>query len=309
MATLQSDTGVIVIGAPRTTLRDFYHLFLRMRWSSAIGLITVLYLVLNCVFAAVFVSFGGVGNARHGSFWDAFCFSVQTMGTIGYGAMYPASVAANAVVVVESVVSLLVTALTTGLVFAKFSLSSARIAFSRVAAIGPMDGVPTLMLRIGNERGNTILEATIRVVMIRTERQREGTMFYRMIDLPLARERSPAMARSWTVLHPIGPGSPLQGMTPEQAKRDEVELMVTVVGTDDTSLQPVHARKRYLDTDIVWGARHADILSETEDGNIVLDVRRFHDIEPTKPIDGFPYPRDDEGTGGLAAESDGRAAQ
>jgi inward rectifier potassium channel len=309
MATQQSDTGVIVIGAPRTTLRDFYHLFLRMRWSAAIAFITGSYLLLNALFAAVFVSTGGVGNARSGNFWDAFCFSVQTMGTIGYGAMYPASVAANAVVVVESVVSLLVTALTTGLVFAKFSLSSARIAFSRVAAIGPMDGVPTLMIRVGNERGNTILEATIRVVMLRTERHKEGTMFYRMIDLPLARERSPAMARSWTVLHPIAPGSPLYGMTPEQVKRDEVELMVTVVGTDDTSLQPVHARKRYLDTEIAWGARHSDILSETEDGNIVLDVRRFHDIEPTEPIDGFPYPTQDTASRELAAATGGRAAQ
>ena len=38
---------------------------------------------------------GGVANVRPRSFWDAFCFSVQTMGTIGYGSMYPTSVAAN----------------------------------------------------------------------------------------------------------------------------------------------------------------------------------------------------------------------
>ena len=56
------------------------------------------------------------------------------------------------------------TALATGLVFAKFSRSTARVVFSKHAVIGPMDGVPTLMLRVGNERGNSILEATIRVV-------------------------------------------------------------------------------------------------------------------------------------------------
>ena len=64
-----------------------------------------------------------------------------------------------------------------------------------------------------------------------------------------------------------------------------------VVGTDDTSLQPVHARRRYLVEEIVWGARHADVLSEDDHGNVILDVRRFHDIVPTVPIDGFPYPR------------------
>jgi inward rectifier potassium channel len=53
----------------------------------------------------------------------------------------------------------------------------------------------------------------------------------------------------------------------------------------------VHARRRYLASEIVWGARHADVLSEDEHGNVILDIRRFHDIVPTEPIDGFPYPR------------------
>ncbi len=122
-------------------------------------------------------------------------------------------------------------------------------------------------------------------------RLKEGTIFYRMIDLKLTRERSPAMSRSWTVLHPITPDSPLYGATPESLARDEVELVVTLVGTDDTSLQPVHARSRYLDRDIVWGARHADVLSEGPDGRLTLDVRQFDELTETAAIEGFPYPR------------------
>ena len=285
-----TETGVTIIGAPRTTLRDFYYLFLKVRWSVAIAVIVVAYLALNALFAVGYLALGGVANARFGSFYDAFCFSVETMGTIGYGAMYPASAAANAIMIVESVTSLVITAVATGLIFAKFSRSSARIAFSRHAVIGPMDGVPTLMLRVGNERGNQILEATIRVALVRTEITKEKTKFYRMYDLRLSRERSPAMARSWTVLHPIDADSPLFGATPESVVRDEIELIVNLVGTDDTSLQPVHARRRYQEHEIIWGARHADILTEDEEGNIVVDVRRFHDINPTEPLEGFPYP-------------------
>jgi inward rectifier potassium channel len=288
--TQTTETGVTVIGAPRTTLRDFYYLFLKARWSVAIAVIVVAYLALNAVFAVAYLGLGGVANARLGSFWDAFCFSVETMGTIGYGAMYPASAAANAIMIVESVTSLVITALATGLIFAKFSRSSARIAFSRHAVIGPMDGVPTLMLRVGNERGNQILEATIRVALLRTEVTKEKMKFYRMYDLRLSRERSPAVARSWTVLHPIDADSPLYRATPESVSRDEIELIVNLVGTDDTSLQPVHARKRYQEHEIIWGARHEDILTEDEEGNIVMDVRRFHDIKPTEPFEGFPYP-------------------
>jgi inward rectifier potassium channel len=284
--------GVTVVGAPATTLRDFYHLFLRSRWAVALLAIVGAYLALNAVFAVGYYALGGIANAAPGSFFDAFCFSVQTMGTVGYGAMYPSSRAANIIVIAESVTSLIVTAVATGLVFAKFSRSTARVAFSEHAVIGPMDGVPTLMLRVGNERGNAILEATIRVSIIRTEKTKEGATFFRMYDLRLTRDRSPAMARSWNVLHPIVPDSPLFGATPESAKRDEIELVATLVGVDDTSLQPVHARKRYSESEIIWGARHADVLSEDAQGNLILDIRRFHDVVPTKPIEGFPYPRE-----------------
>jgi inward rectifier potassium channel len=291
-----TETGVSVIGAPRTTLRDFYYVFLKVRWSAAIAVIVVAYLALNAVFAGAYLVVGGITNARPGSFFDALCFSVETMGTVGYGWMYPTSTAANAIMIVESVTSLIVTAVATGLVFAKFSRSSARVVFSKHAVIGPMDGVPTLMLRVGNERGNQILEATIRVSMVRTEMTKEKMKFYRMYDLRLSRERSPAMQRSWTVLHPIDEQSPLYGATPESVVRDEIEIIATIVGTDDTSLQPVHARKRYEDHDIVWGARHEDILTETDDGSLVLDVRRFHDIRPTEPFEGFPYPAESTST-------------
>jgi inward rectifier potassium channel len=291
MAQPSTEAGITVVGAPKTTLRDSYHWFLRTRWSVALAAIVGAYMALNTLFACAYMITGGVANARARSFWDALCFSVETMGTIGYGAMYPSSVGANAVMIVESVTSLVVTAVATGLVFAKFSRSSARIAFSRYAVIAPMDGVPTLMLRVGNERGNQILEATIRLALVRTERTKEGMTFYRLYDLVLTRERSAVIARSWTVLHPIVQGSPLFGASPTALKRDEVEVVASVVGTDDTSLQPVHARKRYLDADILWGARHADVLSEDQDGNLVLDVRKFHDVVPTLPIEGFPYPK------------------
>jgi inward rectifier potassium channel len=289
MATSPEPTEIRVIGAPRTLLRDVYHRFLLVRWPAAIGAIVFSYLGLNALFAAAYYEFGGVANARQGSFFDVFCFSVQTMGTIGYGAMYPTSAAANSIVIVESVTSLLVTALATGLVFAKFSRSTARVAFSRQAVIGPMEGIPTLMVRVGNERGNAILEATLRLTMTRTEKTKEGMTFYRLYDLRLLRERSPMMRRSWTVMHQIDADSPLFGATPATLERDEIELVVTLAGMDDTSMQPVHARKRYLGFEILWGARYADVLSESGDGSLILDVRRFHDVVPTEPVDGFPY--------------------
>jgi inward rectifier potassium channel len=282
---------VTAVGIRRMPFRDLYHRFLRLSWPAALGVIVVLFLVLNALFATLYFVLGGVANARPGSYADAFFFSVQTMGTIGYGSMYPATLATNVIVVAEAVVSLLVTAVATGLVFTKFSQSTARIMFSRHVTIAPWDGVPTMTFRVSNERGNQILEAQVRVILIRTEKTREGVTFYRMVDLPLSRDRSPAFARSWTVMHPILPGTPLHGATPESLKKCEAELVVSIVGTDDTSLQPVHSRHQYADQEVLWGMRHADILSEQPDGRLVLDVSRFHDVVPTEPTEGFPYPR------------------
>src|SRR5208282_4202734 len=149
-----------------------------------------------------------------GSFGDAFYFATQTFGAVGSGA-YPTSTAAHALVVAESICVLLLTAVSTGLLFAKFSQTNARIVFTKQVVISPMDGIPTLMFRLGNERSNRIIEAQIRAVLMRTERTVEGTSIYRMHDLPLTRDRSPALSRSWTALHPITPGSPLHGQTPE----------------------------------------------------------------------------------------------
>ncbi len=291
MANRNSDPtpGVTVLGAPRAPFRDIHYRFLRAPWWLALTAIVLAFLALNAVYAIIYVWTGGIRDARPGSFVDAFYFSVQTMGTIGYGDMYPVSRAANLVVVTEAVASLIVSALVTGLVFSKFSTLQARVAFTRTITIAPMDGVPTMMFRLGNERGNQIVEAHLRVAIIRAERTREGMTFYRLIDLPLARERSSAFTRSWTALHPITPGSPLHGMTEASMRAEELEFVVSVTGTDDTSLQPVLARRNYTHKDVVWGARHADILSEQADGSLVLDLRKFHDTIVTPATEDFPY--------------------
>ena len=279
-----------VENAPRAVVQDLYHAMMAAPWWVAVLTIVGTFLVLNALFAFCYMATHGVANAREGSFVDAFFFSVQTMGTIGYGAMYPVSSLANVLVVAEAVVSLVVTAMATGIVFAKFSQSQSRIFFSNQVAIAPMDGVPTLMFRAGNARNNQIVEATLRVVLVRTERTREGMTFYRMYDLPLVRERTPALYRSWTAMHAIVPGTLLYGETPASLKASETELIITLIGTDDTSLQPVHARRRYTDDDIVWGARHADVLREEPSGELVLDLAKFHTLVPTEPIAEFPYP-------------------
>jgi inward rectifier potassium channel len=286
-----ADYVIKVLGDRASPVRDFYHALLRRPWWVTIASISGCFLLVNAIFAAAFLAAGGIEHANPGSFLDAFFFSVQTMGTIGYGALYPASPLANVLVVAESIASLTLTALATGLVFAKFSRSTARLAFTREAVISLVDATPTLMFRLSNQRGNRIVDARITAVLVRKELTAEGATFYRMIDLRLSRERALSLSRSWSVMHPIDAASPLAGKTPEALAADETEIGVMVVGLDDTSMQPVHASHQYFARQVLWGARHADILSESSDGNMVIDLDKFHDVELTPPSDGFPYPR------------------
>jgi inward rectifier potassium channel len=282
---------ILVIGARRTPFNDVYHHLLRAPWWLDLLAVSGLFLLLNLVFAVGYVSVGGIEGARPGSLADHFFFSVQTMGTIGYGVMHPLSTAAETLVTCEVLVGVSLVALASGILFAKFSVPQARMQFAQSVTISPFDGVPTLMFRLGNERATQIIEASVRVVMIRTERTSEGVTYYRMRDLRLERDHSPAIARSWTVMHTIDEASPLHGATPETLARDEVELMVTVAGIDETSAQSLHARHTYDHERIRWGARHADMLSERPDGRVQLDMREFDRLVPTSPTPAFPYPR------------------
>lgn len=275
-----ADYEIRVVGDRTSVLRDFYHLLLKRSWWVTLAAISAMFLTANALFAIVYAIVGGVAHAQPGSFRDAFFFSVETMGTIGYGAMYPDSTAANLVMVIESITGLTLIALATGLVFAKFSRSTARMMFSHKAVISSLNGVPTLMFRLGNQRGNQIVDAQLRVVMIRTERLADGGAFYRMLDLPLTRQRALSLSRSWNALHLIDGVSPLSGETRQSLLDKEIELQVLVVGLDDITMQTVHAQHRYFAKDILWGHKLADVLSETPDGHLLLDLRRFHEVEP-----------------------------
>jgi len=286
----------VVVGGRRNSLRDVYDFLMRAPWSTGICAVIGVFSAVNVLFGEGYVLTGGVTGTRPGSFLDAFFFSVQTLGTLGYGAMYPQSLAAHILVTIEVVTGIFLIALVTGFTFSKFSNVRARIQFAEHAALSPFNRVPTLMFRVGNERRSRVIDARIHATLSRLERTAEGVPFYRMIDLDLERSRIPNLARSWTVFHKVNQNSPLHGLSPEDLAAIEAEITILVVGLDETSSQTLHAQTRYDHRQIAWGARHADLLSELPDGRVRVDLTRFHDLVPTSPATDFPYPKAQEGS-------------
>lgn len=270
---------VWVIGEEREVLRDAYHTFLNLPWGAALGLIAIALFAFNLVFAVIFVEIGGIEGAD-GSFTDALSFSVQTMATIGYGVMHPESNPANGVMIVESMFGIIFTALTTGLVFAKFSRPTTRVRYSKNVVITRHDGKPMMMFRIGNRRSNVIVEAQLHVVVLLTTITKEGETFYKAHDLKLVRDRQVGMTRGWTVMHEIDESSPLYGLDSYEMKKRELEIYIALTGIDNVTMQTVHSVHQYTDENVLHGFRLQDTLSPLPDGKFLVDLRKFDDVVP-----------------------------
>ena len=140
------------------------------------------------------------------------------------------------------------------------------------------------MFRVANERLSHVVEAQIRVTMLRDELTKEGEQVRKIHDLSLVRSQSPAFALTWTVLHPITSNSPLHGATSQSLRDQQVEIVVALTGIDETLSQGVHARNSYMAEEILFNARFADVFSIPPTGLRTLDLSRFHETVPvTQP--------------------------
>ena len=268
-------------GGPR--LFDAYHQLMRTTWPRLTLGFVAAFMAFNLLFACLYwLDPTGLANqpdmAAVPRFWRDFYFSVHTVATIGYGNVYPVSLYANNIVVIEITTGILFFALTTGIVFARFSRPTARILFSRKAVVREVDGVPTLMLRAANQRHNLIFSASVRLAIL-VDTDLAGTRMRRFIDLEPVRESNPIFALTWTIMHTIGPNSPLAGWIAAGAIPPDAELVVILSGFDESSGQTIYGRWAYSGGDIVWGGRLVDIIGSDPDGTRTIDYDRFHEVE------------------------------
>ncbi|RPH72080.1 MAG: ATP-sensitive inward rectifier potassium channel 10 [Myxococcaceae bacterium] len=266
--------------ARHLTLGSAYRRLLSAPPGVVLAVIAGLFLAVNLVFAVLYLTVGGIAHARPGSFADAFFFSVQTLATIGYGEMHPVSLVANLIVTIEALLGPILTVMGTGLVFARASAVHPRVAFARVAVVTPLEGVPTLMVRVRSEQWSSIAGALVRLTLIRTERDAEGQTLHRMRDLALTRELSPLSAGELTMIHSINASSPLHGATPGSLRASGAELFATVVGIDGPTGQLVQAGHRYTTHDILFGRRFVSRVTELPGPRMRLDLQGFDEVGP-----------------------------
>jgi inward rectifier potassium channel len=271
---------VITQGIPREVFQDLYHYCMTVSWPRLFATIIAFFLVFDVLFGCLFhLEPHCIANLNPPGFLGDFFFSVETLATVGYGDMHPQTLYGHTVAMIEIFTGLLMLALITGLMFARFSRPRARFLFSRFAVVRPIDGKLTLMFRAANERANVVQNASAQVRILRDDVTPEGYRLRRIIDLPLVRSQHPVFALGWNIMHVIDEASPLRAETAQTLEAVEAIFILSLRGTDETTGQMLMARAEYPASAIRWNATFRDILDWT-DGTLHIDYGKFHEVDP-----------------------------
>ena len=286
----------VKLNAKKFDWRDTYHLILTLSWPGFAGLVFGIYLLINLVFAALYMlNAHAIAEMRPGSFFDAFFFSVETLATVGYGHMYPESFYGHLITMLEIMVGMFGLAVITGLIFVRFSRPTARMHFSKVAVIAPFDGVPNLMIRVANLRHQAMVEPEFRMILLRNIITAEGDEVRRFRSLKLEFDHLIAFPAVLTVRHRIDETSPLFGMTPEDFQQQDIRIIASIVGVDTVIVAPVQSFGDYNYEQIEWNRRFVEIYDQNEEGEWTVDYARIDETEDIAPIQNLAKEQEESG--------------
>ena len=265
--------------------REVYRWLLGLSWPQFAAFVASIYITLNLIFAVLYgVAPDSIAGTTH-RFLDPFFFSVQTLATVGYGHMYPQTIYGEIISTIELMTGLFLLAVMTGLIFVRFSRPIASVVFSKSAVIAPLNGQPTLMIRIGNQRQYSMTDAEFRVIFSRDQQLVEGGDFRYFYNLKLQFDRLTIFPAAITLRHVIDEESPLYGATAESLEKVRALVMVSVSGIDPVIAAAVQTQHDYTWREITFGERFVDIYTDHGDGRLTVDYGRIHETEPARSLE------------------------
>ncbi len=269
------------INLERREWRDAYHWVLSLSWTGFVFLILGMFLAINLLFAGLYALGGNsIFGLTPGSVVESFFFSVQTLATVGYGHLYPQTIYGHIVTTIEILAGMFGLALTTGLIFVRFSRPKARVLFSKWMVVAPFNGRPTLMLRVANLRNQSMVEAEFRVLFTREESTLEGgSTVRRFYPLKLELDRAIVFPAALTLRHVIDEQSPLFGETLETLQAGDAFLLASVVGVETVLSTAVQSQQDYTWEQVLFDQRFVEIYEELPDGKLMVDYGRLDHTE------------------------------
>jgi inward rectifier potassium channel len=270
-------------GASRYAFSDPYHLAIEMSWKEFALAFAGLEFGINVVFALLYLaSPGSVANMRPGSFSDAFFFSIETLATVGYGTMAPATLYGHVVSAIEIVCGMVFTAIMTGLLFFRFSKPRPKILFANQAVVTSHNCSPTLMVRIANGRMTLLANATAQLGVVLFEESAEGHSIRRLHDLALSNASLSLFPLTWTVMHEIDEKSRLSGYDAERLVECDARFFLTIEARDHALGAAVYDMRVYTAADVLFGMHYAEAVTLDDQKRPVADLTRLSLVEPDR---------------------------
>ncbi|MGI8819484.1 MAG: ion channel [Chthoniobacterales bacterium] len=277
------------INAARRDWRDTYHWILSLTWPRFAAFLLAVYLAINLLFATLYAVGGPcIGEMTEGSFPAAFFFSAETLATVGYGHLYPATAYGHVVATIEIIVGTVWVAVITGLIFVRFSRPTSRILFSKSILLGNFDGQPTLMFRVANLRHTSMVDARFRITFSRDEPVAEGGTVRRFYDLPVYPSRMINFPAALTIRHTIDERSPLHRETAASLEASDAFFLAATMSIETVMAASVHSLQDYAWNEVRFGERFVEIYEELEDGRLSVDYGRLHETEPVPEVANLP---------------------
>jgi len=268
----------VKIGRPAAAA-DLYYATMEMSWPAFIAVVSACFVLLNLGFGILYALLpGAIANVAPGSIADGFFFSAETLGTVGYGNMAPATHLGHFIAATEILLGLFFSATMTGLIFARFARPRTSFVFSRVAVIGRRENRSVLMLRVASTRLRPIADVTAQLSWLEKVTLTDGRRYRQLVELPLVRSHNPQMAFAWTLVHEIEDGSPMLAVLRGDG---EFRLAVTVSGVDTLLASQALGSQSYGREDVLIDHEFEDMMDDATDP-MEFDLTKLHDAHPRR---------------------------
>uniref|UniRef100_A0A915JJB9 Uncharacterized protein n=1 Tax=Romanomermis culicivorax TaxID=13658 RepID=A0A915JJB9_ROMCU len=234
----------------------------------------------------------GYGNRYIGTQTEKMVSVQVTLGyqkiqvTLGYQMQYTTTSCWSSITTlcIQSIAGLLIQSFMAGLVFAKLAGPKKRaltLIFSKFACISLRDGSLCFLVRVGDMRQTHLVEAHIRLQLIKKRVTTEGEVLplqqYDMdVGYQLGQDR---IFLVWpiTICHVIGRNSPLYSCRRGDLTAAQFEIIVILEGIVESTGMTAQARTSYLPNEILWGHRFERLVTyQKQNGDYRIDYSRFH---------------------------------
>ncbi|MXV43532.1 hypothetical protein GS501_00360 [Saccharibacter sp. 17.LH.SD] len=282
---------IVSINIKNNIKNDLYHYFIQISWWKFSFLSFLVYCVICLFFATLlYPEWAEISSIKNPSLLTLFFFSIETLSTVGFGFMAPTQAISHTIVSIELFTGILVNAVVTGLIFARFTRIPARVNISDDIVVYEEGGIKYLSVQIINERKNSVISLNSEMTLLRIVQCEDKSAKPIFEQITLKENFIPILQYYHELCHAINEESPFYQMSSDDFQKESFRIFLYINGIDDVTRQNIFARKTYKIKNIKESYRFENIMNIEDNGTIIFDAAKAGKIVPSSPqVDAPPH--------------------